>query len=117
MFEARLVEGVILKQIVEGIKDLVTDANIDISPDEFSIQCMDSSHVALVDINLSAAAFDDFRCDKPMRIGFNGPNMSKILKLMNKEDIVFMKAEDDGDSLTLMFESNDENKTIADFGE
>ena len=32
MFEAKLTEGVILKKIVESIKDIVTEANIDISP-------------------------------------------------------------------------------------
>lgn len=32
MFEAKLREGVVLKKIVESIKDLVTEANIDISP-------------------------------------------------------------------------------------
>ena len=32
MFEAKLSEGVILKKIVESIKDIVTDVNIDISP-------------------------------------------------------------------------------------
>lgn len=32
MFEAKLAEGVILKKIVESIKDLVTDVNIDVSP-------------------------------------------------------------------------------------
>lgn len=32
MFEAKLVEGNILKKIVEAIKDVVTDVNIDVSP-------------------------------------------------------------------------------------
>ncbi len=32
MFEAKLAEGVVLKKIVESIKDIVTDVNIDISP-------------------------------------------------------------------------------------
>ena len=32
MFEAKLAEGIILKKIVESIKDLVTDVNIDITP-------------------------------------------------------------------------------------
>ena len=32
MFEAKLTEGAILKKIVESIKDIVTDVNIDISP-------------------------------------------------------------------------------------
>lgn len=32
MFEAKLSEGVIFKKIVESIKDIVTDVNIDVGP-------------------------------------------------------------------------------------
>ena len=32
MFEAKLLEGNILKKIVEAIKDVVSDVNIDVSP-------------------------------------------------------------------------------------
>ena len=32
MFEAKLTEGHSLKKIIEAIKDLVTDVNIDVSP-------------------------------------------------------------------------------------
>lgn len=116
MFEARLIQGVILKQIMESIKDLVNEANFDVSEEDVSIQCMDSSHVSLVDVNISVAAFDHYRVDKPLTLGVNCANLSKILKMMNKDDILVMKAEDVGDSLTLMYESADANKTIADFG-
>jgi proliferating cell nuclear antigen len=37
MFEAKLLEGTLLKRIVEAIKDLVTDVNIDISPSGISL--------------------------------------------------------------------------------
>lgn len=116
MFEARLVEGVTLKLIVEAIKDLVTDASWTVSEEEMSIQCMDSSHVALVDVSLANSGFDHYRCDKPLTLGFNTPNLSKIMKMMSKDDTVVMKAEDAGDTLMLMFESNMDSKTIADFG-
>ena len=32
MFEAKLADGSILKRIVEAIKDVVNDVNIDVSP-------------------------------------------------------------------------------------
>jgi len=32
MFEAKLAEGFVFKKIVEAIKDLVTDVNLDVSP-------------------------------------------------------------------------------------
>ena len=115
MFEARLVEGKLFKNIIESLKDLVTDANIDCSEEEIGIQCMDSSHVSLVAVKLSAGAFDHFRCDRTLSLGFNSANMSKIFKMMGNDDTLIMKAEDDGDTLTLMFEGK--NDTIADFGE
>ena len=32
MFEAKLAEGYVFKRIIEAIKDLVTDVNLDVSP-------------------------------------------------------------------------------------
>lgn len=32
MFEAKLAEGHVLKKIIEAIKDLVSEVNIDVSP-------------------------------------------------------------------------------------
>jgi proliferating cell nuclear antigen len=115
MFEARLVEGKIFKQLVDAIKDLVTDANLDCSEDEIAIQCMDSSHVSLVAMSLSAQAFDHYRCDRNISLGFNSANMSKILKMMSRDDVLILKANDDGDTLTMMFE-NPKTDCIADFG-
>lgn len=116
MFEARLVQGVVFKQMIESITSLVTDVNIDCNEDELSIQCMDSAHVSLVAISLSAGAFDHFRCDRSMTLGFNTPNMGKVMKMMGKDDVLVLKAEDDAEKLIMMFE-NDKSGTISDFGE
>lgn len=115
MFEARLVQGKVFKQIIEAIKDLVQDANIDCSEEELAIQSMDSSHVALVAVALQSGGFDHFRCDRSISLGFNSANMAKILKCAGGDDVITLKAEDDGDALTLMFESPG-NERIADFG-
>ena len=48
MFEAKISDGTILKRIVEAIKELVTDVNLDVNQNGMSLQAMDSSHVALV---------------------------------------------------------------------
>jgi proliferating cell nuclear antigen PCNA len=115
MFEARLTQGDIFKKIIESIKDLVTDCNIDCSEEECAIQCMDSAHVSLVAVRLSAAAFDHYRCDRPNTLGVNTANMAKIFKMMNNDDTLTLKAEDNADSLTMMFEGGKAD-TIADFG-
>ena len=115
MFEARLAQGKIFKQIIDAIKDLVTDCNMDISEEEMSIQSMDSAHVSLVAVRLSSAAFDHFRCDRPNSLGLNTANMSKIFKMLSGEDSVTFKAEDDADALSMLFEGG-KSDTIADFG-
>jgi len=93
MFEAKLAEGVVLKKIVEAIKDLVTDVNIDCQPTGISLQAMDSSHVALVALTLSSEGFEKFRCDKPMTLGLNIGNLSKVMKLGENDDTITLKAD------------------------
>jgi len=114
MFEARLNQGRIFKQLIESIKDLVQDANIDCTEDDISIQAMDSSHVSLVAVTLRHSGFDHYRCDRPISLGLNSANMSKILKCAGNDDEITLKAEDTADSLTLMFESPKQDR-IADF--
>ncbi|KAE8816978.1 proliferating cell nuclear antigen [Hordeum vulgare] len=48
MLELRLVQGSLMKKVLQAIKELVKDTNFDCSDIGFSLQVMDSSHVALV---------------------------------------------------------------------
>mmetsp|Transcript_15627 Transcript_15627/g.21599 ORF Transcript_15627/g.21599 Transcript_15627/m.21599 type:complete len:264 (+) Transcript_15627:108-899(+) len=114
MFEARLIQGSVLKKVLDSIKDLVTDANFDCSETGFSLQAMDSSHVSLVALLLRNDGFEHYRCDKPLSMGMNLVNMSKMLKCAGNDDIITMKAEDEGDAVTFMFESPKQDK-ISDF--
>jgi proliferating cell nuclear antigen len=50
MFEVKFKEAATLKKIIESIKDLVKNVNIDVSNSGISMQAMDSSHVALVSL-------------------------------------------------------------------
>ena len=38
MFEARLLQGALLKKLVEAMKDIINDANLDCSPNGISLQ-------------------------------------------------------------------------------
>merc|ERR1711935_490685 len=114
MFEARLIQGSLLKKVLESIKDLVTDANFDCSNNGFALQAMDSSHVSLVALLLRSDGFEHYRCDRNMTMGMNLSNMSKMLKCAGNDDIITMKADGTGDVVTFMFESPDQDK-ISDF--
>jgi len=105
MFEAKLAEGHVFKKIVEAIKDLVTDVNIDVSPSGISLQAMDTSHVALVSLNLSMEGFESYRCDSNVVLGVNIANLSKVMKLADPSDSITLQADQDPSTLKLVFEN------------
>jgi proliferating cell nuclear antigen len=105
MFEATLAEAIILKKIVDSIKDLVTDVNIDATPSGLSIQAMDSSHVALVSLTLGGNGFESYRADRPMTLGVSIANLAKVLKLAGNEDRIILRAEEEATALNIIFDN------------
>jgi len=110
MFEARLLQAGIMKKLMDSIKDLVTDANFDCSSNGITLQAMDSSHVSLVALQLKSEGFAHYRADRSIPLGINLASMSKILKCAGNEDVLTLKAEDNGDNVSFMFESPKQNR-------
>mmetsp|Transcript_26347 Transcript_26347/g.47279 ORF Transcript_26347/g.47279 Transcript_26347/m.47279 type:complete len:257 (-) Transcript_26347:2740-3510(-) len=110
MFEARLTHGIVLKKIIEAIKDLVTDVNFEITAEGIFLQAMDSSHVALVTLNLKGSEFAEYRCDRPQTLGVSIVNLAKLMKLASNDDAIVLRAEDEANVLTMIFEGTTESK-------
>ncbi|XP_030835356.1 proliferating cell nuclear antigen [Strongylocentrotus purpuratus] len=111
MFEARLLQGSILKKALEGIRELITSGNWECSSAGISMQGMDPSHVALTVLMLQNDLFDQFRCDRNVTLGLNHATFSKILKCAANDDIITLKAEDQPDECNLLFQSANDDKT------
>ncbi|RYG66154.1 proliferating cell nuclear antigen (pcna) [archaeon] len=114
MFEAKILQGALLKKIIEAIRELVTDANLDCNERGITMQAMDSSHVSLCAILLKSEGFNFYRCDKSFALGINTPNLAKVLKCAGNDDVVTLKCEEDTDTLTLVFESAAQDR-VSDF--
>ena len=54
---------------------------------------MDSSHVALVSLSLSAQGFEDYRADSKMILGLSIANLAKVLKLAENTDAISLRYE------------------------
>jgi len=114
MFEARLLDGGILKKILDAIKDLLNEATFDCSESGLQLQAMDNSHVSLVNLNLRSDGFDKFRCDRNLSMGMNLSSLYKILKCASNDDIVTIKAQDNADIVSFVFESKN-GDCVSDF--
>ena len=88
MFEAKLAQSSLLKKVLDALREIVEDANLDCSSSgesssaspSFTMLChcfcpgikcqaMDSSHVALVSFELSSDGFEPYRCDRNITLG------------------------------------------------
>ncbi|XP_050078375.1 proliferating cell nuclear antigen [Anopheles maculipalpis] len=114
MFEARLNASNVLKKVLDAIKDLLNEATFDCSDSGIQLQAMDNSHVSLVSLSLRSDGFDKYRCDRNLSMGMNLANMAKIMKCANNDDTLTMKAQDNADTVTFMFESHNHEK-VSDY--
>lgn len=78
------------------------------------LQAMDNSHVSLVSLNLNADGFEQYRCDRSVSLGMNLGSLSKILKCSGNNDILTVKAQDNPDIVTFVFESKN-GERVSDF--
>jgi proliferating cell nuclear antigen len=114
ILEARLTRGLILKQIFECIKDFMSEVQIHFTQQGLSIQCMDSTHVSLVDVTLNRSAFDLFSLKTPLCLGVGAQVLYKALCALNIDDaLTIMQVEEGGDVLTLILESRPPKQIIA----
>jgi len=114
VLEAQLTQAMLLKKVVDAMKDLCKDVNFDCSEKGIQVQSMDSSHVALVSLLLRESAFGDFKCDRPTSLGMNVDSLSKIFKMCGPNDSLKLRYQNDADTLNFQCESSDDDR-IADF--
>ena len=105
MFTATLENGNVLKKIVESIKDIVNNVNLEATPSGLSMQAMDPTHVALVGLNLKEEGFKSYRADKNFSLGIKLANLHKLLKCAGNDDIITMSCEEEPSQLNLNFKS------------
>jgi len=113
-FEAHLQQAVLLKKVVDAMKDLCKDINFDCSEKGLQVQSMDSSHVALVSLLLRESAFSDFKCERPTSLGMNVDSLAKILKMCGPNDSLKLQWRAGADIVSFQCESGDDDR-IADF--
>lgn len=76
-----------------------------------SLQAMDSSHVALVSLNLSMDGFEHYRADSNMVLGVSIANLAKVMKLADNSDAITLSADEEATHLRIVFENAKSERT------
>ena len=80
MFKAKFSQSLIIRRVVESIKDFASLVNVDILLTGIRIHCLDQVRIAMVALNLVKEDFDLYEVDCPLVLGVNFNHLSTIMK-------------------------------------
>ena len=70
ILEVKTVQSCAFRILVEALKEILTDANLEFDQSGLKIMAMDSSHTVLVHLKLHADNFEYYECKKVFKLNF-----------------------------------------------
>ena len=106
----KTVQSSAFRILIEALKDILQDVNIEFDETGIKIVAMDVSHTVLVHLKLEAKNFEHYYCKKKIIIGVNMTNFFKLIKSMSNNDTLtlFIK-EVDNNHLGIKIENCEKN--------
>lgn len=109
-FVIRTVQASAFRTLIEALKEILTDVNIEIDSTGMKIIAMDTSHVALIHMKLLAKNFEKYYCPKPVVCGISMMRLFKLLKTMSPNDTLTFYVEEDAPNLfKIQIETGEKN--------
>ena len=93
MFQATIVNTKSWKNSIEAIVALIDEGTLQLDESGMKLRAMDPSQIALVDFFLPAESFEKYKVDKPVNIGINFLELSKITKRLKSDDTIELSLE------------------------
>ena len=75
-----------VKYLIELLRDLLTEGNLECYPEYIKLQAVDPSRVVLIHSKLEADKFEEYHCPERLVLGLNMEDLFKIIKNMENTD-------------------------------
>lgn len=99
LFEIRTVQSGAFRTLIEALKEILTDANLEIDSTGIRIVDVDETHTVLTYLRLHSDRFEGFYCPAKYVLGINMMYLFKLIKTLSNND-----------SLTLFLPASNPNK-------
>jgi proliferating cell nuclear antigen len=108
--ELKTVQSSAFRILIEALKEILTDANLEFDKEGIKIVAMDASHTVLVHLKLEAGKFESYYCENKKVLGLNMLNLFKLIKTMSNSDTLTLYVEhNDPNHLGIKIENGDKN--------
>lgn len=114
LLDIKTVQASTFKQVIDALKEILMDVNLEFDETGMKIIAMDSTHIVLIHMKLEADKFEKYFCEKKMYIGINMLKLHMLIKTISNNDILSLYVlKDDPNKLGIKIENNDKNlKTV-----
>ena len=99
LFEVRTVQSGAFRTLIEGLKEILAEANLEFDQTGIRIIDVDETHTVLTYLRLNAEKFEYFYCPAKFILGVNMMYLFKLVKTLSNND-----------SLTLFLPASNPNK-------
>jgi len=112
IIEAKI-KAEMLNEVMKIIGAIVEEVKIGISPEGIVIRAVDPAHVAMVDINLTSKAFNEFNATSG-NIGISVSKIQEILKLADSNSVIGIKHNESKNRLIISVGNIQRNMGLLD---
>jgi proliferating cell nuclear antigen len=106
----KTIQATIFKQVIDALKDILMDVNLEIDETGLKIIAMDNTHVVLIHLKLEAEKFEEYFCSKKTYVGINMLKLHMLIKTIGTNDLLNLYIEkDDPNKLGIKITNNEKN--------
>ena len=113
ILELKTVQSSAFRVLIEALKEILTDANIEFDSTGLKLVAMDASHTVLVHLKLDADNFEQYTCLNRIVLGINMLNFFKLIKTMSNSDTLTLFVEKENTNLLGIKIENGEKNTLT----
>lgn len=95
--EVMTVQTSAFRTLIETLKELLVDSNIQFDHTGMKIFTVDTAHIAVIHLKLDADQFEHYYCEKPMTLGINMINFHKVIKTITSNDTLTLFTDSDSE--------------------
>jgi proliferating cell nuclear antigen len=112
LFEIKTIQSSVIKTLIEALKEILTEANLEFDSTGIRIMTMDPTHTVIVYLRLYAERFTEYFCPSKHILGINMIYLFKLIKTMgNNDSLTLYLPASNPNMLGIRMENSDKNTT------
>lgn len=110
----RTVQSNAIKTLIEGLKDIIVDVNLNINKHGIQMTAIDGKLVTMVHLNLVSSSFEFFHCSNDITLGINIKDLYVFLKPVGNNDVITMNVTNKNlTKLNIVVENKEKNMKVV----